>query len=104
LLLERQIGNETLQADILTLQVLHPLRLIDLKPAIFLAPAIKALLLYPGIPAGFRGRFALRHQHFNLAKQRPDLLRTEPLLRHDPSSFPSAFSHIAWFKKARSGQ
>jgi hypothetical protein len=32
------------------------------------------------------------------------LLRTEPLFRHDPSSFPKQFSHIAWFKKARSGQ
>jgi hypothetical protein len=41
---------------------------------------------------------------FNLAKQRYDLLRAKPLLRHDPSSFPSSFSHNAWFKKARAGQ
>src|SRR5665811_841858 len=32
------------------------------------------------------------------------LLRAEPLLRHNPSSFPSSFSHNAWSKKARSGQ
>jgi hypothetical protein len=30
----------------------------------------------------------LTHQHFNLAKGRYDLHRAEPLLRHDPSSFP----------------
>src|ERR1035438_9128202 len=59
--------------------------------------------------SGFRfsvhtGRFTLCHQYFNLAKQRHDLLRTEPLLRHGQSSFPSTFSHIAWSKKARSGQ
>jgi hypothetical protein len=37
------------------------------------------------------GRIALTHRHFNLAKQRHDLLRAEPLLRHDPSSFPRQF-------------
>src|SRR5674476_634597 len=31
------------------------------------------------------------------------LLRAKPLLRHDPSSFPSSFSHNAWSRKARSG-
>jgi hypothetical protein len=38
--------------------------------------------------------------HLNLAKQRHDLLRAKPLLRHDPSSCPSSFFHIAWSKKA----
>src|SRR5450631_2601158 len=38
---------------------------------------------------GLRGRFALRHRHFTLAKQRHDLLRVKLLLRHDPSSFPN---------------
>src|SRR5664279_2126889 len=47
LLLKRQIGNKTLQADILALKLLHPLGLIDLKAAVFLAPAVVALLLYP---------------------------------------------------------
>jgi hypothetical protein len=50
------------------------------------------------------GLVSLRHRHFNLTKQRHDLLRAEPLLRHDQSSFPSSFSHNAWSKKARSGQ
>src|SRR5450631_4144743 len=63
----------------------------------------KTLQRYARIPAGHRRRFALRHRHFNLAKQRYDLLRAKPLLRHDPSSFPSSFSHNAWFKKARAG-
>src|ERR1017187_6578424 len=103
LLLKRQIGNKTLQADILAFQVLHPLRLIDLKTAVFLAPAIKTLQRYARIPAGHRRRFALCHQHLNLTKQRHDLLRAKPLLRHDPSSFPSSFSHNAWSRKARSG-
>jgi hypothetical protein len=47
---------------------------------------------------GNRRRFALRHRHFNLAKQRYDLLRAEPLLRHD-QLLSKLFSHIAWSKK-----
>jgi hypothetical protein len=47
LLFKRQIGNQTLQANILAFQVLHPLRLIDLKATVFLAPAVIALLRYP---------------------------------------------------------
>src|SRR5271169_2633073 len=42
LFLKRQIGDKTLQANILPLQVLHPLRLVDLKAPGFLTPAIKA--------------------------------------------------------------
>src|SRR5438477_7117885 len=41
------------------LQILHPSRLIDLKAAIFLAPAVAALLRDPGVPARDRGRFTL---------------------------------------------
>ena len=58
---------------------------------------------YARIAAGHRRRVSLRHQHFNLPTQRHDLLRAEPLLRHDLSSFPSSFPHNAWSKKARSG-
>lgn len=36
-------------------------------------------------------------------KQCRNLLRTEPVLQHNPSSFPSAFSQIVWSKNARSG-
>jgi hypothetical protein len=39
-LLKRKIGNETLEADILPLQLLHPLRLIELKTTVFLSPAM----------------------------------------------------------------
>src|ERR1035437_6997858 len=104
LLLKRQVGNKTLQADILAFQVFHPLRLIDLKTAVFLASAIKTLQRYARIPAGHRRRVSLRHRYFDLAKQRYDLPRAEPLLRHNLSSFPSPFSHNAWSKKAQSGQ
>jgi len=102
LLLKRQIGNKTLQAHILALKILHPLRLIDLKPAVFFAPAIITLQRYARIPAGHWRRVSLRHRYFNLAKQRHDLLRTEPLLRHD-QLLSKLFSHNAWSKKARSG-
>src|SRR5664280_3254679 len=102
LFLKRQIGDKTLQADILAFQVLHPLRMIDLKTAVFLAPAIKTLQRYARIPAGHRRRFALCHRHFNLTKQRYDLLRAKPLLRHD-QLLSKLFSHNAWSKKARSG-
>jgi diguanylate cyclase len=103
LLLQRQIGDETLEADILPLQVLHPLRLIELKTTVFLPPAIVTLLRNSGFPAGHRRGLTLRHQHFNLTEQHHDLLRAEPLLRHNQSSFPSSVSHKAWSKKARSG-
>src|SRR5271169_1853945 len=48
LLLKRQIGNKTLQANILALKVFHPLRLIDLKTAVFLAmpSKVEASLLH----------------------------------------------------------
>jgi GTP cyclohydrolase I len=88
LFLKRQIGNKTLQADILALQVLHPLRLINLKAAVFLAPAVITLLRNIGIPAGFRGRFAPRHRHFNLTK-RVTICSAPNLFFGMTSSFPS---------------
>ena len=104
LLLERQIGDKTLETDVFPLEILHPLRLIKLKPAVFLSPAIVTLLRNPGFSARQGRRFALRHQHFDLTKQHHNLLRGEPLLRHSQNSFPSSFSHKAWPKKAQSGQ
>lgn len=53
--------------------------------------------------AGFRGKTTPDRQHFKLAEQFHNLLRAKPILRPDPSSFPSAFSHIAWSKNAWSG-
>src|SRR5664280_819587 len=93
LLLKRQIGHQTLKTNILALQVLHALCLIDLKAAIFLAPAVITLLRYPCIPAGDRRSFALRHRHFNLAKHRHNLLRTKPLLWHVQAPFQAILSH-----------
>jgi hypothetical protein len=87
LLLERQIANQATEPDILSFMVLHPLSLIELNPTVFLAPAVKALLLYPCIPTGLWRRFFLRHRHFNLTKQRYNLLGTKPLpARHQTSS------------------
>ena len=40
-------------------------------------------MLYLCGPTGFWDGFALCHRHFNLAKQRHNLLRAEPLFRHD---------------------
>lgn len=62
LFLKRQISNQALEPDILTLQLLHPLGLIELEPTIFLAPAIITLLRYAGLPARHRRRLALRQQ------------------------------------------
>ncbi|MSO67165.1 MAG: hypothetical protein EXQ82_05015, partial [Pseudolabrys sp.] len=51
-----------------------------------------ALLRYTGIPASYRRRFALCHRHFNLTKQRHNLLCTKPLLRHDQAPFQAILS------------
>jgi len=38
------VGNQSLQAVVLPLRILHPLGLIDLKPSVFLPLPIVALL------------------------------------------------------------
>jgi len=104
LLLERKIGNQTLQTNILPLKVLHPSGLIDFEPAVFLPPAIIALLRYPGLSTCNCRRLPLRRQHLNLAQQSHGLFRAEPLLQHLKAPLSGQFSHIAWFKEVRSGQ
>ena len=78
------------------------LRFLQAVEDLLVEAFILALLRYSRIPAGHRCRFALCHRHLNLAKQRHDLLRAEPLLRHD-QLLSKLFSHNAWFKKARLG-
>jgi hypothetical protein len=46
-----------------------------------ISSAVRGSLLRPRL--GLADEVALRHQHFNLAKQRHDLLRAKPLLPHD---------------------
>jgi len=104
LLLKRQIGDQTLEAAILSRSRFFIRHLIEFKPAVFLSPAIITLLRNVVFSARHRRHLPLRHQHFDRTQQHNDLLCLEPLLRHHQSCFQSSFSHRAWSKKARSGR
>src|SRR5665213_1264222 len=95
--------SSSIQADILALQVLHPLRLVDLEPAVSLAPAIITLLRYPrsrqatgvGLPCAI---------DTSIWRSSVTICSAPNLFFGMTGSFPSSFSHNAWSKKARSGQ
>ncbi len=63
LLLKRPIGRQPLRPGVFLLRVFHPARLIQIKPAILLAPSVKILLGDTGFPAGKLGRLPLAHAH-----------------------------------------
>src|SRR5262249_2532404 len=73
LLLERELCHQALELEVLLLQLLHPLRLVELQPAVFFAPAVVALLGDPGIAAGLWRAIAVGHLHLDLSQQTDDL-------------------------------
>ena len=58
-LLQRQVGHQPAQAPVLSLKLLQPMCLVDLQPAVLLAPAIDALLASLGPLARHRNALAL---------------------------------------------
>lgn len=65
------------------LQILHPPRLIDLQPAIFLAPPIQRLFRYPDLSASLDRRRPPPDQHIRLTQLRDNLLRRKTLTPHN---------------------
>lgn len=70
--------------------------LVQIKTSVLLAPAIVALIRYPGLPARNRYRFTLGCRHLNLPQQRHYLLRRRSLLRHVQAAFQASFYQTAW--------
>src|ERR1019366_10552064 len=63
------------QPRVFLLQTLHPLRLLQLQPAVFLAPTIEGLLNDTRLPAGLRSAPAIAYGHLDLTQNPDDLLR-----------------------------
>src|SRR5690606_39562374 len=74
-LVQREVRDKPLQPRVLSLQILHPPRLIDLQAAIFLAPPIKRLLRYPDLSASLDGSRASSDQHIGFTQLRDNLFR-----------------------------
>jgi hypothetical protein len=86
-------------------QLLQAFGLINPKPTILFPPTVVALLDCPSFLAGHGNRLALSLQHLNLAKlYYYYLLRRKFFSLPSSFSFPVQYSHIAWFRKSRSGQ
>jgi hypothetical protein len=81
-LVQAEIGNQFLQPGVLHLQLLQPLRLVHLHPAILAAPPIQGLFAHPNPPTGLGYRGAARHSHLNLTQLADDLFRRKSLTRH----------------------
>ena len=88
-LVERQFGHDPLQPSVLPLKLLEPLRLFDLETAVFVAPAVVALLGELGLFARLANSPALRHEHIDLPQLRDDLFSTMSLPRHLQVPFPN---------------
>lgn len=82
---QRQIGHEAAQPSVLTLQIHHPARLINLQAAVLLAPPLIALLGDLGLPACQRQALALCCLNLDLAQHEHYLPRarflTSPPIR-----------------------
>jgi len=79
LLLQGKFSHQPLQPAVLFLQLLQPLRLVELQPAKLLPPAIVRLGRDLSIPSGLRRGLAVRNLHFDLPEQVDNLLRLKPL-------------------------
>ena len=75
-LLKAQVRYDALQLRILLLKLLQPPRLVDLQPAILLAPPVVRLVRDRRFLTSQRSRLPIRDRHFNLTKQIHHLLRT----------------------------
>jgi hypothetical protein len=97
--LERLVGDDLLQLGVLALELLEPLRLVDLHAAVLAAPAVIRLLAHTELPHHLADRLALRKPHLGFTQLADDLLGSVPLsLRHQipPSSEPPRFSLCGW--------
>src|ERR1700722_658824 len=78
-IIQAQVRHQTLQLPVLLLKLLHPLRLVDLQPAILLAPAEICLLHDLRLLARLCSRLPVGYRHFDLSKQVHHLLWLIPL-------------------------
>jgi hypothetical protein len=81
-LVERQVGDRTAQPCVLRLELLQPLDLVALQPAVLIAPPIVRNFRYPYRSYGLRDWSPLAHQHIDLPLLRDDLFRRMSFPRH----------------------
>ena len=78
------VGDNPLEAQILLLQPLQPLRLIHAQPAVFFLPPIVRLLGDPKLPTGVKYRQAFAGVELDRPQMLNDLFGRIPFLGHDP--------------------
>ena len=81
-LVQGQIGDRSLEAGILLLELLQPPGLIDLEPAVLPAPTIVTLLRYSDALTDLADRLSLSQVHRGFSQVVDDLLDRIPLSRH----------------------
>jgi hypothetical protein len=69
LALAAQVRDHTLQLRVLLFQLLQPLRLVHLQPAVFPAPTEVRLLRNPGLLTCQSRRLPVRYGHLDLPQQ-----------------------------------
>ena len=83
LLIQTQLGHQTLEFTVLLFQFLQAFGLVHLETAVLLASAVVSLLSDAHFPACYRVRFPVCYRYFNLPQNIHNLLRRVlPGLRH----------------------
>ena len=100
---QAQVRNQTLQLRVLLLQLLQPLRLVYLQPAVLLAPTEVRLLYDPGFLTCQSRRLPVCYGHFDLTQQIYHLLRLVFLSSSYKPSL-SSVSFIHWHISSRALQ
>src|SRR5690606_1816095 len=83
-LVERQFGNGLLQAVVLTFEILEPLGLIELQPAVLTPPSVIALLRDADPSADRADRPPLAQPNLRFPQKSDDLFRRVSLPCHFP--------------------
>lgn len=78
-LVQREIGHQLLQPDVLPLRILHPPSLIDLQATIFVAPPVQCLLRNADLAASLHRCRAPAHEYIHLTQLRDNLFRRKSL-------------------------
>lgn len=81
-----------LESGVLSLQILHALRLVAAQAAVALAPAKVRLVRDPRLLADLGDRLALAAHDVGLAQLVNNLLGRKPLFRHDPLTLRSSIA------------
>ena len=76
------LGHQSLQPEVLLLQLFEPLGLVHPHPAVFLAPTVESLLGDPNLLDCLRGRFAFALGHLDLSQLADNLFRGVSFLCH----------------------